>query len=130
MDGEAGWWTTSGNIGLPPLARVMGVGRQQQVVDDFKCICIIIDKHIEWTSHTESIAKKNSKYIGVTNRLKHILPLHTLCTLYNTLIHLYNCILLWGHDNTILYMLQNELYVLLLFLNIMRTLSHSVKYLI
>ena len=32
MDGEAGWWTTSGNIGLPPLARVMGVGRQQQLV--------------------------------------------------------------------------------------------------
>ena len=30
MDGEAGWWTTSGNIGLPPLARVMGVGREQQ----------------------------------------------------------------------------------------------------
>ena len=30
MDGEAGWWTTRGNIGLPPLARVMGVGRQQQ----------------------------------------------------------------------------------------------------
>ena len=28
MGGEAGWWTTSGNIGLPPLARVMGVGRQ------------------------------------------------------------------------------------------------------
>ena len=27
MDGEAGWWTTSGNIGLPPLARAMGVGR-------------------------------------------------------------------------------------------------------
>ena len=30
MDGEAGWWTTSGNI--PPLARVMGVGRQQQTI--------------------------------------------------------------------------------------------------
>ena len=30
MDGEAGWWTTSGNIELPLLARVMGVGRQQQ----------------------------------------------------------------------------------------------------
>ena len=30
MDGEAGWWMTSGNIELPPLARVMGVGRQQQ----------------------------------------------------------------------------------------------------
>ena len=32
MDGEAGWWTTSGNIGLPPLARVMGVGRQQHFI--------------------------------------------------------------------------------------------------
>ena len=31
MDGEAGWWTTIWNIGLPPLARVMGVGRQQQL---------------------------------------------------------------------------------------------------
>ena len=30
MDEEAGWWATSGYIGLPPLARVMGVGRQQQ----------------------------------------------------------------------------------------------------
>ena len=32
MDGEAGWWTTSGNIGIPPLARVMGVGRQQHSI--------------------------------------------------------------------------------------------------
>ena len=30
MGREAGWWTTSGRIGLPPLARVIGVGRQQQ----------------------------------------------------------------------------------------------------
>ena len=30
MGGEAGWWTTSGKIRLPPLARVKGVGRQQQ----------------------------------------------------------------------------------------------------
>ena len=29
MDGEAGWWTSSGKIGLPPLA-INGVGRQQQ----------------------------------------------------------------------------------------------------
>ena len=36
MDGEAGWWTTSGNIGLPPLTRVMGVGRQQQQQVTFK----------------------------------------------------------------------------------------------
>ena len=27
---HTGWWTTSGNNRLPPVARVMGVGRQQQ----------------------------------------------------------------------------------------------------
>ena len=32
MDGETVWWTTSGKIGLPPIARVMGVGRQQHAV--------------------------------------------------------------------------------------------------
>ena len=37
MDGESGWWTTSGNIGLRPLARVMGVGRQQQTSDCDVC---------------------------------------------------------------------------------------------
>ena len=29
VDEEAGWWTTSRKIRLPPLARVMGVARQQ-----------------------------------------------------------------------------------------------------
>ena len=28
-DCTAGWWTTIGNIELPPLARVMGVGKHQ-----------------------------------------------------------------------------------------------------
>ena len=40
MDGEAGWWTTSGNIGLPPLARAMGVGRQQWI-NKFEDYCEI-----------------------------------------------------------------------------------------
>ena len=30
IDGEAGWWTTRGRIGLSPLERVMGVDIQQQ----------------------------------------------------------------------------------------------------
>ena len=49
MDGEAGWWTTSGNIGLPPLARVMGVGRQQQDMDRFNVDqgCVDVDIMIE-----------------------------------------------------------------------------------
>ena len=38
MDGEAGWWTTSGNIGLPPLARAIGVGRQQVPIGTEKAL--------------------------------------------------------------------------------------------
>ena len=30
MDGEAGWWTSSVKVGMPPLARVKGVGTQDQ----------------------------------------------------------------------------------------------------
>ena len=32
MDGGAGWWTTSGKIGLPQLPWVIGVGRQHNTV--------------------------------------------------------------------------------------------------
>ena len=35
MDREDGWWASRGNIGLPPLARVKGVGRTQQHVLDY-----------------------------------------------------------------------------------------------
>ena len=49
MDGETGWWTTSGNIGLPPLARVMGVGRQQLSPNSVLAwyACFILYKYIK-----------------------------------------------------------------------------------
>ena len=47
MDGEAGWWTTSGNIGLPPLARVMGVGRQQHHrVETYSSMCLVMALYV------------------------------------------------------------------------------------
>ena len=57
-----------------------------EVVDDFKRLGIIINKHIKWASHTELIANTIPKNIGETNRLKHTIPLHSLRTLYNTLL--------------------------------------------
>ena len=72
MDGEAGWWTTSGNIGLPPLARVMGVGRQ----------------HITITStHTTQVKPRNIynhtyiKFLPKQNNLT-LNPDKTTCTLF------------------------------------------------
>ena len=59
MDEEAGWWTTSGNIGLSPLARVMGVGRQQHSADftlrkkqflDFSLLSARCFPYKEWAS--------------------------------------------------------------------------------
>ena len=84
--------------------------KEIEVVDDFKVLCIIINKHIRWQSHTELIVNKISKFIGVTNKLKHTLPLHIMRILYNTLIlpHLCYGILLWGHDKTRLHMLQKR----------------------
>ena len=70
MDGEAGWWTTSGNIGLPPLARVMGVGRQQQQAElqnimskanmSFGSLC-----ERPWHNHNVSIRVKEEIYRAI-----------------------------------------------------------------
>ena len=41
MDGEAGWWTSGGKIGLIQLARVKGVGKQQQMgFEEAQCACV------------------------------------------------------------------------------------------
>ena len=58
MDGEAGWWTTSGNIGLPPLARVMGVGRQQQQVSKLQKKSIRLITGSEYMAHSEPLFKE------------------------------------------------------------------------
>ena len=42
-----------------------------KVVDDFKFCGIMLNIHLKWTTHTDMIATKISKYIGVLNRLKH-----------------------------------------------------------
>ena len=63
MDGEAGWWTTSGNIGLPPLARAMGVGRQQQHCPEVMEPCCLISEE-EVTAAIKGL--KMEKAVGPT----------------------------------------------------------------
>ena len=52
------------------------IDEEIEVVSDFKFLGIILNKHMKWTSHTESIANTISKYTGVINGLKHTLT-HT-----------------------------------------------------
>ena len=73
MDGEAGWGTTHGYIGLPPLARVMGLGRQQHlslVADGFRCTVsdvTVYFKKLDLVMDEETYGSVNSFYsLGYT----------------------------------------------------------------
>ena len=81
-----------------------------EIVDDFKFLGITLNKHLKWTTHTDMIANKISKYIGILNRLKHTFPPRILITLYNTLIlpHFYYGLPLWGHHTSRLHKLQKR----------------------
>ena len=58
------------------------IGREKS----FNLLGVVIDEHLNWKSHTDKIANKISKNIGILNRLKHYLPMQTLRTLYCSMI--------------------------------------------
>ena len=67
-------------------------------VDEFNFLGLTLDTNLNWRKHTEKISNKCSKTIGVSNRLKYVLPLDIKVLLYNTLIlsHINYCIMIWG----------------------------------
>ena len=67
-------------------------------VEEFNFLGIILNHHLTWHGHINTICNKISKAIGVLNRLKHFLPLTILIQLYNSLIfsHFNYGILLWA----------------------------------
>ena len=74
MDGEDGWWTTIGNIGLPPLARVMGVGRQQQhlmhmLSSDTTVDMIYLDFSKAFDKVDHGVLLHKLKDLGITGKL-------------------------------------------------------------
>jgi hypothetical protein len=70
-----------------------------EFVDTFPLLGILINKHLSWSPHQNSVAKKISKTICILNKLKNYLPIETLKTIYNSLInsHLNYGILCWGY---------------------------------
>ena len=81
MDGEAGWWTTSGNIGLPPLARVMGVGRQQQQRLIEANTYMFVSCHVTKANVTQLAFIDTNKYHKVLNEFPEILRPTFSCTM-------------------------------------------------
>ena len=81
-----------------------------EYVNTFNFLGILIDKDLNWKSHTEYVASKISKVIGILNKLKHFLPKKILFSIYNALIvpHLNYGNILWGNKNETIFLLQKK----------------------
>ena len=79
-------------------------------VHEFNFLETIIHETLEWTRHTDKVAKEISRTLGILNKLKHVLPVNTLKTMYCALIvpHLNDNILLWGFNSNRMSKLQKR----------------------
>ena len=58
-------------------------------VNETKFLGFILDKHLTWKTHINSISSKISKNIGIITKAKSFLLKSTLTTLYYSFIHPY-----------------------------------------
>ena len=79
-------------------------------VHEFNFSGTIIHETLEWTRHIDKVANKISRTLGILNKLKHVLPVYTLKTMYDALIvpHLKYNILLWGFNSNRMSKLQKK----------------------
>ena len=79
------------------------------------CLGITIDKHVNWVAHTNKVASRISRTTGVLNRVKNVLPIYILKSIYKSLImcHLNYGILVWGHNlNTVLMVQKRAVHII------------------
>jgi hypothetical protein len=83
----------------PEFTSVKISGQALERVQMIEFLGVILHENLSWKPHLDCKANKIAKTIGVLNRLKHQLPVHTLLTLYNHLIlpHLQYAITAWGN---------------------------------
>ena len=81
-----------------------------EYVSEFNFLGLTLDEHLSWKPHVQKVANKTSRTIGILRRLKNIIPISVLRTLYNTLIlpHFHYCILSWGFRMGRLKLLQKR----------------------
>lgn len=71
-------------------------------VNEFNFLGLMINNKMDWNSHINMISSKINRNIGIIRRLRHLVPPHTLTTLYYTLVHphLTYMLLAWGYDSS------------------------------
>ena len=70
----------------------------------FKFLGMYIDKTLTWKHHTNNVCTKISRTNYMINKVKHILPISSLKTLYSSLIHSHinYGLSIWGTSHTLL----------------------------
>ena len=69
---------------------------------------IILEEHLDWNLHINSLKCKLNRAIGILSKIQHYVPKLFLNTLYYTMFHahlIYSC-QIWGQNNTILRKLE------------------------
>ena len=57
------------------------------IMHAIKFLGLTLNENLSWKPHTDKLANKISKYIGILNRLKRYLPSHILKIIYCSIIH-------------------------------------------
>ena len=56
-------------------------------VSNFNFLGILFNENMSWKSHLNKLSNKLSKISGVLNRMKNILPVDIMRTLYHSMVH-------------------------------------------
>ena len=85
-------------------------GKPIERVCEFKFLGLLINKNVNWKSHTDIIANKVSRNLGVLNEIKQPLPQHITKTLYCSMKQSnFNFTkLAWGHESHRIEKLQKK----------------------
>ena len=79
-------------------------------VTEFNFLGLTVNEYMNWNSHTQKIANKISRTLGVMNRLKQYLPISAMKLMYDSLIllHLQFGITNWGFEWDCILKLQKQ----------------------
>ena len=82
------------------IPRLMINNAISERVTEFNFLGLTVNEYMNWNSHTQKIANKISRTLGVMNRLKRYLPFSAMKLMYDSLIlsHLQFGITNWGFE--------------------------------
>ena len=70
-------------------------------VHSIKCVGVLIDDELNWSSHVDKVIKISQRNISVIKRARTYLPQNSLKLLYNSLVlpHMDYCSAVWSISN-------------------------------